>query len=78
MGCRFYSGPKIENSQETQKLLKRGGGILIMNRRDAYKQMRLLFKNDELRKEKGRLSYEFVKENLGATDKILKEIYKVI
>ncbi len=77
-GVPVLFGPKIENSQETQKLLKCGGGILIMDRRDAYKQMRLLFKDDELRKEKGMLSYEFVKDNLGATDKILKEIYKVI
>jgi len=77
-GVPVLFGPKIENSQETQKLLKCGGGILIMDKRDAYKQMRLLFNDDELRKEKGKLSYEFVKENLGATEKILNEIYKVI
>jgi 3-deoxy-D-manno-octulosonic-acid transferase len=77
-GIPVLFGPKIENSQETQKLLKRGGGILIMDKRDAYKELRLLFKDDELRKGKGKLSYDFVKENLGATEKILKEIYKVI
>jgi 3-deoxy-D-manno-octulosonic-acid transferase len=77
-GIPVLFGPKIENSQETQKLLKRGGGIMIMDKRDAYKELRLLFKDDELRKGKGKLSYDFVKENLGATEKILKEIYKVI
>ena len=77
-GIPVLFGPKIENSQETQKLLKRGGGILIMDRRDAFKQLRLIFKDDNLRKEKGKISQEFVRENLGATEKILEEIYKVI
>ncbi len=77
-GVPVLFGPRIENSQETQKLLKRGGGILILDKRDAFKQLRILFKDEELRKEKGQISYDFVKENLGATEKILKEIYKVI
>ena len=77
-GVPVLFGPKIENSQETQKLLKRGGGILIMDKRDAFKQLRSIFRDDNLRKEKGKISKDFVKENLGATDKILNEIYKVI
>ena len=74
-GIPVLFGPKIENSQETKELLKRGGGILIKNKREAYRQMRALFSNDVLRKEKGQIAFHYVHENLGATDKIIKEIY---
>ena len=77
-GIPVMFGPKIENSQETQKLLSRGGGILVNNKSEAYRQLRTLFSNEAYRKEKGKISYEYVQENLGATEKILKEIYKVI
>lgn len=77
-GIPVLFGPKIENSQETQELLKRGGGILIKNKRDAYRQMRTLFSNDDLRKAKGQIALQYVNENLGATDKIIKEIYSYL
>jgi len=73
-GIPVLFGPKIESSQETQELLKRGGGILIRNKREAYKQMRTLLSNDDLRKAKGAIAFQYVQENLGATNKILKEI----
>ncbi len=71
-------GPKIENSQETKRLLKREGGILVRNRKEAYKQLRSLLTDEELRKSKGEISFKYVQENLGATSKILKEIYTII
>jgi len=77
-GIPVLFGPKIENSQETKELLKRGGGILIKNKREAYRQMRTLFSNDDLRKAKGQIAFKYVHENLGATDKIIKEIYNYI
>lgn len=77
-GIPVLFGPKIDNSQETQELLKRGGGVLIRNKREAYKQMRILFSNDTLRMAKGKTSFQYVQENLGATDKILVEISKYL
>jgi len=77
-GIPVLFGPKIENSQETKELLKRGGGILIRNKREAYKQMRTLFSNEELRKTKGQIAFNYVHENLGATEKIIKEIYNYL
>jgi 3-deoxy-D-manno-octulosonic-acid transferase len=77
-GIPVIFGPKIDNSQESRELLKRGGGLLVKNQREAYRQLRTFFKNEALRKEKGRIAAEYVKENLGATKKILKEIYEVI
>jgi len=77
-GVPVLFGPKIDNSQESGELLKRGGGMLIRNQREAYRQLRTCFSNEALRNEKGRIAAEYVKENLGATKKILKEIYEVI
>jgi len=77
-GVPVLFGPKIDNSQESGELLKRGGGMLIRNQREAYRQLRTCFSNEALRHEKGRIAAEYVKENLGATKKILKEIYEVI
>ncbi len=74
-GIPVIFGPKIENSQEAKRLVELGGGIIIRNKRQAYKTLRTLFTNEELRKQKGDISISFVKENLGATEKILKEIY---
>lgn len=73
-GIPVIFGPKIENSQESQELLRRGGGILVKNKRDAFRQLRTIFTNEDLRKNKGEISLKYVQENLGATEKIVKEI----
>jgi 3-deoxy-D-manno-octulosonic-acid transferase len=77
-GIPVLFGPKIDNSQETKELLKLGGGILIRNKKEAYRNLRMLFSNDVLRKEKGAISYNYVQKNLGATEKILREINQAI
>ena len=77
-GIPVLFGPKIDNSQETQRLLKKGGGMMIRTKQEAYRAMRTLFINDELRQSKGKISYEYVQQNLGATEKIIKEIYNVV
>ena len=77
-GVPVLFGPKIDNSQESRELLRRDGGIIIKNQREAYRQLRTCLSNDKLREEKGKIAAEYVKENLGATKKILKEIYEVI
>lgn len=77
-GIPVIFGPKIENSQEAIQLAKTGGGIVVRNKKEAYRQMRTLFSNDELRKHKGEISFNYVQGHLGATNKIIKEIYRVI
>ncbi|MGK9368879.1 3-deoxy-D-manno-octulosonic acid transferase [Melioribacter sp. Ez-97] len=71
-------GPKIETSQEAVQMHKLGGGIIIKNQKEAYKTFRRLFADENLRRTAGKIAGEFVKNNTGATDKILKEIYKYI
>jgi 3-deoxy-D-manno-octulosonic-acid transferase len=77
-GIPVMFGPKITNSQEAQQLVKRGSGLLINNKREAYRHLRTLLTNEKLRASLGEISFKYVQENLGATEKILKEIYNVI
>lgn len=77
-GIPVLFGPKIGNSQEAKELAKLGGGIIVENKRDAFRTLRKLFTDDELCKKTGKISFDYVKENIGSTEKILAEIYKVI
>ncbi len=67
-------GPKNENSQEAQELKKIGGAFEVKNKKEAYKTLRKLFVDDKFRVEKGKINYNFVLNNIGATDKIINEI----
>jgi 3-deoxy-D-manno-octulosonic-acid transferase len=77
-GIPVLFGPKIDNSHEAKELLKLGSGILIRNKKEAYKNLRVLFMDEVLRKEKGAISYTYVQKNLGATEKILREINQAL
>ena len=77
-GIPVLFGPKIDNSQEAKELLRQGGGILIRNKKEAYRNLRMLFINEMLRKEKGAISFNYVQKNLGATQKILQEINQAL
>jgi 3-deoxy-D-manno-octulosonic-acid transferase len=77
-GIPVMFGPKINNSQEAIELQKRGGGLMVRGKREAYRRMRSLFSDKELIETRGKISMEYVQENIGATDKIIEEIKKVI
>ncbi|HSP89182.1 MAG TPA: glycosyltransferase N-terminal domain-containing protein [Ignavibacteriaceae bacterium] len=77
-GVPVLFGPKIENSQEAKELLKRGGGIIVRDKKETYRQLRSLFSDDKLRKDKSDISFNYVNESLDATSKIVNEIYKII
>jgi 3-deoxy-D-manno-octulosonic-acid transferase len=77
-GTPVLFGPKIENSQEAKKLVEIGSGIIVTNTRQAYRNLRKLFLDDTLRNKLGKISASYVQSNIGATQKILNTIYKVI
>lgn len=77
-GIPVVFGPKHENSQEAVVMLRNGGGITIKSKKEAYRVLRSLFTNEKLRSEKGLICAEYVKTNVGATQKILEELYKII
>jgi 3-deoxy-D-manno-octulosonic-acid transferase len=73
-GIPVLFGPKIDNSQEAKKLVEVGGGIIINNKKELYWRLRKMFSDKKLIEECGRKAYDFVHENIGATDRIIKEI----
>ncbi len=73
-GIPILFGPKIENSQEALKLVELGSGFVVKNKKQAYKTLRKLFSDEDLRRKAGIISFDYVNNNLGATEKILKEI----
>ncbi len=77
-GIPIMFGPKINNSHEAKELLKRGGGLMVRGKREAYRRMRSLFSDKELREARGKISMEYVQKSIGATDKIIGEIEEVI
>ena len=77
-GIPVLFGPKIENSQEAKKLVELGGGKVIKNKKEAYRVLRTLFSNDEQRLKMGNISREYVNSNIGATEKIIKELEKFL
>jgi 3-deoxy-D-manno-octulosonic-acid transferase len=77
-GIPVMFGPKIENSQEAIKLVELGGGKVVNNKRQAYKYLRKMFLDENFRTTTGQISASYVQSNIGATDKILSEIYKLL
>ena len=77
-GIPVMFGPKINNSQETKELQKKGGGLMVRGKREAYRRMRSLFSDKQLRENRGKISLEYVQKSIGATNKIIDEIEKVI
>jgi len=77
-GIPVLYGPKIENSQEAKRMLELGSGIIIRNQQDAYRNIRKLFSDEQFRKAKGNIAYNYVKNSTGATGKILSEVKTII
>jgi 3-deoxy-D-manno-octulosonic-acid transferase len=74
-GVPVLFGPKIENSQEAKKLVEVGGGIMIKDKKEFYRSLRKLFSDEKLLAETGKKSYDFVQGNVGATERIISEIF---
>jgi 3-deoxy-D-manno-octulosonic-acid transferase len=73
-GIPVLFGPKIENSQEAAELLESGGGIMINNKKEAYKEIRSLLLDNHKRESLGSKSKQYVIANIGAAEKITKVI----
>jgi 3-deoxy-D-manno-octulosonic-acid transferase len=77
-GIPVVYGPKYENSQEAIQLSQNGGGFVITNKISSYKILRKIFSNDSFRNNAGIISSKYVKDNVGATARILEEIYRYV
>lgn len=77
-GIPVVFGPKYTNSQEAVKLSEIGGAVSINNSRKAYRQLRMLFRDENYRNKMGEICQKFVNGNLGATEKIINEINRIV
>jgi 3-deoxy-D-manno-octulosonic-acid transferase len=71
-------GPRNENSQEAQHLIKIGGGFMIHNESELSDYLTKFFKDENSRIAAGNIAGNFVKENIGATDKIFDYLKRSI
>jgi len=59
-------------------LVKRGGGKIVNNKREAYRELKTLSSKPSERKQMGDICMQYVNENIGASDKIIDEINKLL
>jgi 3-deoxy-D-manno-octulosonic-acid transferase len=73
-GIPVFFGPRCRNSYEAGQLESRGGGFLVRDA-DAFSRALLAMIDDPvLLKKAGASALALVKENLGATDRIIKQL----
>jgi 3-deoxy-D-manno-octulosonic-acid transferase len=73
-GIPVLYGPKHENSQEAIELARRGGGFVVRDQQDCYRTLRTLFTDQRERTHAGAESAKLVKENIGATERLLAKL----
>lgn len=77
-GIPVMCGPKIENSQEAVILKSKGGAFVVHNKREAYRTLRRIFSDENFRTSAGKICADYVKSNINATERIIKEVYKFV
>jgi 3-deoxy-D-manno-octulosonic-acid transferase len=73
-GSPVIFGPKIGGSQEALAMVKVEGGVIVHNKKQAYRVLRTLFLDEAERKRAGERARSFVTTHLGATEKICSHI----
>ena len=73
-GVPILIGPKYQKFNEAVDLVHNGGCIVVENYDEMKTQLRRLFSDTELRKEKGSISKKYIKDNIGATETVLEYI----
>ncbi|MDO9187531.1 MAG: glycosyltransferase N-terminal domain-containing protein [Bacteroidia bacterium] len=74
-GLPIIFGPKYQNFNEAKQLIQLGGAFSIASSEDFKKTIERLSKPDALKKAAS-ASKKYVLSNIGATDKILRSIFK--
>lgn len=75
-GVPILIGPQFQKFNEAVELVEKGGCIVINSQEVFDKKLKELFKNKITREEKGAISANYVKMNVGATDTILNYLSK--
>jgi 3-deoxy-D-manno-octulosonic-acid transferase len=77
-GIPVVFGPKHNNSQEAVELARRNGGFVVIDRQSMHAILQRLLTDSRFRKQAGTICRQLVKENAGATGRILKQVRKYI
>ncbi|NTW33084.1 MAG: 3-deoxy-D-manno-octulosonic acid transferase, partial [Bacteroidetes bacterium] len=76
-GMPVIFGPKYKKFIEAIELIKIGGAFSICNEKEFVDCISKLINNPDLLKKTGQIAQEYVKDNIGATEKILEHIKKI-
>jgi 3-deoxy-D-manno-octulosonic-acid transferase len=77
-GVPVIFGPKYENSHEAKALVSRGGGFAVADQQECYRILRKLFNDSRARARAGTMALQLVKENIGATERIVEQLTKLL
>ena len=73
-GIPVAFGPKYQKFKEAKDLIALQGATSVRSQEEFYALLDKLVKNKPVREERGKICLDYVKKNLGATDKIIKVI----
>ncbi len=77
-GIPVVFGPHFANSSEATLLLNEGAGFSGKNETEIFEILKNLFLHEEFRLQAGAKANQFVKKNLGATDKFINYFEKLL
>lgn len=77
-GIPIIIGPDYQKFREAIDLVNIGGVVSIKNQNELNSELNELFLHSEIRASKGKISEEFIQDNLGATGMILEYIDKSV
>ncbi len=77
-GIPVVFGPKHTNSQEATELARRGGGFIVNDQQECYRTFRTLLDDKNANSTAGKQALMLVEENIGATERFIQHIQKVI
>ena len=75
-GIPVAFGPKYQKFKEARDLVALQGATSVRSQEEFYALLDKLVKNKPVREERGRICLDYVKQNLGATEKIISIIEK--
>ena len=70
-------GKKFEKFREVKQLVKLGGVISINDQKTFNVKLSELIIKDEKRKHFGEINYNFIKNNVGASSKVINHLKKI-
>jgi 3-deoxy-D-manno-octulosonic-acid transferase len=77
-GIPVIIGPKLKGFIEAEDLVQLKGVFSINNTIEFNKQLNSFFENEKFKKSTGLINYQYIKEKVGATEKVMNVITSVL